>query len=446
VTKPAPPSLAAAEPERHPGATDTTSNTPTGSRRAWLLLALALAVLMGGLLLSPRVPYDRQREFCVTNVPIAGPFGAPMNLRQSRPGLILIAAAIAWPLSPFANLAQTLGIRPSRPDVDQSRIDEALAKDSFTYAAYIILNVVILLLSFYVFRLICGPPAPDFPSTVIFASVCFLLAANDVVKAFVWSPHTQMFNIFVPVFALWASIRASEGALLNSRFALVTGAITGIGATAYFLFVIVVPCVFAAGLAALIRNGSFGRLKTFSLNVLLLAVLTLLPISGWYAFVRWYTGSFFQREIEADGQVVWMLEAWQHGFDRLLETWLVKFNGLLLSADGQALPLKALLIVIVVAALMGWTRVPAVLNRLYPIVLCAILVSFATTAFYATTGVVVWRLAYASLAPLIAAAAVAIVWTTASLPDRQRKVMAFSCVAIALAQSIFVVVKSGPYS
>jgi hypothetical protein len=467
VTEAAPPPSAAANAERETRADDAIASAPTGSRRSWLLLALALAVLMIGVLTSPRVPHDRQREFCVTNVPIAGPFSVsmvcdshyfmqmarepltllePMNQRQARPGLILAAAAIAWPLSPFANLAQTLGIRPSRPDVDQKRIDNALAKDFSAYAAYIILNVFIVLMSFHLFRLICGPPQADLASIAIFVSVCFLLAANDVVKAFVWSPHTQMFNILVPVFALWAALRASEGALLDPRFALTTGAITGIGVTAYPLFVIVVPCVFVGGLVALICKRPFTGLKIVSLNFSLLAALTLLPMAIWYVVVRSHVGSYFVYDAAAHGEVVWMMEAWQQGLGNLVEAWLAKAHDLLLLADAQASSVKALLVLIAVAALMARREISAVLGRVVRVALCAAVVVGVTLAFYASVGLVTWRLAYAALPAVIAAGGAALVWIASRLPSRRRNVVAFACVAIVLTQSIFIVMKAGPYS
>ena len=444
----------------------TRLNPQISLRRYWLLLMTALAILMVGLLVGPRVPDKHQAALCVVNVHIRGPFGIalncdspefmrlarqpsallePQNTRQSRPGLIFSAAALALPFSPLSDLAQKAGVRANRADIESSRIENALAKDFPGYAAYISLNVVILLLSFYVFQLIFWRPASDAITTVILVSICFLLAANDVAKAFIWSPHTQMFNIFLPVFAVWASIRASNGALLDRRFALVTGIITGLGATAYPLFVIVVPCVFIGGVVAMFHHWSPATLSIFGLNVVMLAALTMLPEGLWYFFVRSQIGSFYQHEM-ARGQVVWIATAWEHGLRFLLATWLQNFASLLRLAAAQAAPLAALLVLIAASAMLTWSTVSRDLRRQLPILLCGVLVSLVIGAFYSSTGLIVWRLAYALLPPLIIAAAAAVLGITASLAAGQRKMVACACVAITLLHSIFVIWKNNPVS
>jgi hypothetical protein len=88
--------------------------------RAWLYFLLGLALLMGALLIGPRVADQDQQSSCVGNIALLGPFGfslncdspqfmalardpsallEPKNARQARPGLILAAALIQAPLS-----------------------------------------------------------------------------------------------------------------------------------------------------------------------------------------------------------------------------------------------------------------------------------------------------------------------------------------------------------
>jgi hypothetical protein len=303
----------------------------------WLWLGSALSVIMLGLFVGPRVPDERQAEFCVVNVHLAGPFGISLNCdspdfmrlarepaglleprdaRQSRPGLIVAAAALALPLTPLADLAERAGARAARADIDPSRVANSLANDFPGYVAYIGLNVAFLLMSFALFRRICAPLVAD--STAIAVSVGVLLVANDVVKAFVWSPHNQMFNILVPVFALYGCIRAAEGTLASRRFALLTGFATGLGVTAYPLFVIIAPCVLAGWLVDIVRHRRMPRGSAMgsTINLALLAALTVLPEGLWYLFVRLKTGDFYQHEM-ALGQVTWMLDSAQGGLGAL---------------------------------------------------------------------------------------------------------------------------------
>ena len=47
--------------------------------KAWIWLVSAFAVFIAALLIGPRVPYERQAEFCVVNVKIGGPLGISLN-------------------------------------------------------------------------------------------------------------------------------------------------------------------------------------------------------------------------------------------------------------------------------------------------------------------------------------------------------------------------------
>lgn len=273
------------------------------------------------------------------------PARAEQHRVSPRPGLILAATALAAPLAPLENLARRIRVKARRDDIDPSRIAGALATDVAVYVAYVGLNICVLLLSFYVFELICGSPAPDTGGTILFASAAFVLAANDVVKAFVWSPHTQMFNILVRLFAVWASVRANKGWLLDGRFVTTTAVVMGLRATAYPLFVILLPCMFVSGLPGVIRDRSRTTVLRFGANSVLAVALTLLPEGLWYLFVRDHTGGFYQHEL-ALGEVRWIFQAAaEHGLVYAAETWLSNVGDLLRLAAPQALPLAVLLLV-----------------------------------------------------------------------------------------------------
>ena len=141
--------------------------TATWRSPAWPVFLIGFALLSLGLLIGPRVP-DRDAGYnCVGNVYLHGPFGFSLNCdspefmwlardpaglvdhinsRQSRPGLILLAAAIQAPLS--------LVLPPDGPPIpvyqglyDPLRVAQRFVEDRSAYFAYIMLNVAILLAS-----------------------------------------------------------------------------------------------------------------------------------------------------------------------------------------------------------------------------------------------------------------------------------------------------------
>jgi hypothetical protein len=280
----------------------------------------------------------------------------------------------------------------------------------------------------------------------VFVSVCMLFAATDPMKPFFWSPHNQMFNILVPVLALWATLRAAEGALTDWRFALICGVIVGAGFTAYPLFLIVVPCAVIGALYALVRARSGTLLFRSALNAALMFVLAVAPQALWFFFVRARTGGFYQYEMEHDRLVLWIADIWHQGILAVVARWLSNFTSLFSQIGLPLLPAVALLAVLAGIALANRAAVRPHAGTLVRLALSTVVVMLMTAAFYATTGLTVWRVAFALVPPLIAGTGDAVYVAADGLAPEHRRIVALACVLIALAQSIVIVVKSGPYS
>lgn len=230
----------------------------------WLGFIVGLAFLMTGFLIGPRVPAKDQEDNCVANVNLPGPFGFGLNCdspeliwlarepsglltknsyRQSRPGLIIAAAILQVPLSlvvPFGAPPQKIGWG------DVEGINKLFKNNLPTYLAYVLLNIGILIASFFILRRVMEREhdrrAIHSASALLIVSTGLLLVANDVTKAFVWSPHMQMFNILVPVLCFYVTLRLLRGGLSDRSFVLGIGLKVGLGLTAYAFFVVVTAC------------------------------------------------------------------------------------------------------------------------------------------------------------------------------------------------------------
>src|SRR5665213_391642 len=264
--------------------------------RVWSWLVPGLIVLVAGLLIGPRIADDQQRENCVVNVRLLGPLGISLNCdspeylrlahepsgllevdntRQSRPGIILAASAISVIFSPMRHLPKWFDIAAQRQDIDPRRISGALASQFPAYFAYLTINISVLLLTFFVFLQILGEVslAPE-EHPVIAGSVGVLLVANDVTKAYFYSPHSQMFNVFGPVFAMWATVRTLNGALKKTRFATIAGLITGFGMTGYPTFALVILCVAASATLSFIYRRALPRPELLNLGLFFAAAIS----------------------------------------------------------------------------------------------------------------------------------------------------------------------------
>ena len=430
----------------------------------WLGFIVGLAFLMAGFLIGPRVPAKDQEGNCVANINLPGPFGIGLNCdspelmwlarepsglltknsyRQSRPGLIIAAAILQMPLSlvvPFGAPPQMVGWG------DTVGINKLFKNNLPTYLAYVLLNIGILIASFFILLRVMEREndgrAIDSASALLVVSIGLLLVANDVTKAFVWSPHMQMFNILVPVLALYVTMRLFRGGLFDRPFVLGIGLTVGLGMTAYAFFVVVTACALPVAIWATIKERTH-RVRAIA-HLAALIVLSVVPSLLWYAYVRTTTGAFFHAEM-ADGELVWMAEDWAEGIGRFVHEWFGSLWEQLGYMAPQTIPLAALIALLAIFALRHRTGLRSA-DQVWPIVFAGLYVSIAVLGFYTCVGWGAPRLAYPTIPPLIAAAGAVALVLNQRLPGTERWELPAGFLIIALAQMVVVVVKDGPWS
>jgi hypothetical protein len=437
--------------------------------KSWLWFSAALAVLLLGLLIGPRVADDQQAARCVVNLHLPGPFGIAFNcdspeflrlattpsaileknnMRQSRPGMILAAYVISLPLLPLANIPSLLNIKASRPDIDSQRINNAMAQQFPAYGAFIVLNLLILYATFFYFRCLClEAEIDDTPATQFMIALGgVLLVANDVVKAYFWTPHSQMFNVFIPVLAVYIFVRVLNDGLFERSFVILAGLITGIGVTAYPTFVIIIPCTLLAALLSLTRPEVVAAPVQWFSNMTLFFLASRAPGFLWYIFVRLKTGAFYSAEV-AYGPDVWIPAALSHGGLGMAVTVALNYLRMILAlAVKQALPLATLLVVVLVLTLKHVKLVAAALQHNWAIAFAALIISTAIAGFYSLAGDTPFRWAYPIIPPLMIAAIVIILSTYQKLRFNEQRVIRLACFVIAVCQMVFTIIKDGPFS
>ena len=178
-------------------------------------------------------------------------------------------------------------------------------------------------------------------------AVTALLVVNDVTKASVWSAHTQMMNIVVPlaVTAL-AYLVLDRPRMRTARFWLL-GLACGLGFLASGFFLVGLPVLVIARLIALRRSAPLTARRSLG-EAFGCAIAFAAPVVAWVGAVRLVVGSFYSHETARYRQFVWILDALGRGIDRFAER-LGTFSG----RFGDTLGTRDLPPVLALAVLIG---------------------------------------------------------------------------------------------
>ncbi|CAK0766876.1 membrane hypothetical protein [uncultured Gammaproteobacteria bacterium] len=335
------------------------------SKKLVLGLTAAMVLFCSALLIGPRVSDAEADLMCVRNFRFTSFLGFSLNcdspgliaaalnpptlleegnIRQSRPGMIYLAHLISLPLNPVISLFRG-------PDADKIHGPEypLYVKSVFfewfpVYLSYEILNFSILFLAVILYLRVVAPLAPE-AWTV--PAVGLLLIFNDVVKAYFWSPHMQMFNVLVPVFCIWVFVGVLRWGWFESWRILVLAGGAGLGVLAYPTFALFIP----VALVPLPWIRGHSPWPVVASRATAIVVLCLAPSVVWWAYVMTTVGSYYQHEVVQYKQVVWMLEAARQGLPTLFSALADKGSMMLGFAIDQGAPALTILTLSVVVAL-----------------------------------------------------------------------------------------------
>jgi hypothetical protein len=300
--------------------------------------------------------------------------------RQSRPLYIVTASLLRACLAPLF---------PEHPK-GVLLLDPA-------YAAFVVANFVVLWMAMLAFQGLF--PDPAWPFGVFTTSV--LLVANDVVKLFFWTPHTQMFNVLAPVVAM-LSCRwlLSHPAIRASRL-LILG--LGLGALTLFYgsFLVLLPATLAA--LAIARARATLPLPNVLTQLGGLSIGFVIAPLAWILTVIALAGEFYSDEIGRFSQFVWILRAWRAGILEKVSLWAM-LQFVRASAQALAFPLALAGTIAFVARSVG-IRPLEVVREHGPTLTAAAITFTAELAFFALLGAYNPRLSWNLVPPVLAVAA-----------------------------------------
>ena len=347
---------------------------------------------------------------------------------QSRPVVVVAAALASLPLRPLLRIADpasridtTVARRALAPGGDAD-VNDAMA----AYLVYIAINALLLLGSLVVFWRAVGPG----PKWWALAPLALVVAGNQVVKAFFWTPHLQIFNILVPVVAVEAARRTLDRPLASWRQSALVGLALGLSALAYGAAVIIVVAVVAAQV--------LGR-RPRRLSPLLPLVLAFAAVVGaWVVVVEAVSGGFYNHEVRVYRQFVWIVDAIRGG-----DIGAAVARNLHLFID-TTIPVVWLPVAVLAVIALCSMRAPLSAGSRQRLAGAAI--GFASAAlFYAPLGLYASRLSWSLVPPVLVATGV----LAQRVVDDRWRPMAWVCAVVVAVEGVgslaAELIRRGPY-
>ena len=203
-------------------------------------------------------------------------------VRQSRPLSFGLAHLISRPLYWVPRLVKFGPYRPHAPE----------------FAAYLLINLALMVTALVMLTRIIEQVSGVRAGTELLL-VFVAVGANDVTKMFFWTPHVQIYNLFLGCLTAFLAFRLIERHQPpGARYVIGLALAIGIGVLVYGAFLIPLMCVTLILLAWWRRP----------LVAWLFAIVALLPYAAWAVMLRAMTGRYYSHEVAAFRQFVWIAD------------------------------------------------------------------------------------------------------------------------------------------
>ena len=189
------------------------------------------------------------------------------------------------------------------------------------YAGYILINILLLWLSLYLFERIFYLLIPvKVNSGLSVYLLMVFIVSNPITKAFFWTPHQQMFALCTPMLSVFTLYRFSVLRNRVSTLKLVCVFLSGgILLLVYGNFIVLLP-VLICGLLQQEKQKvqSKERLSLF-LKTITLMLVFFIPTGCWIGILNWQGLDYYNFEIQQSHQLIWIPEALHQSLHLFIE-------------------------------------------------------------------------------------------------------------------------------
>jgi len=308
---------------------------------------------------------------------------------------------------------------------------------SAAQAGYLLINLALLAAAIGLTGWLLRDVATPWP---IIAAVVAVLVANNITKAFIWTAHTQIFNLLLPVALIAIVVRTVKPDYpQRNRFLIAFG--LGTLVLAYGTFLVGLPLLLISGEISR-RRSRTPVTRSLVLRELGLGAVFVAPTVLWVAFVTAYVGSFYSHETSRYRQFVWVFDAAESGLGELVSqavTFTGDFRATLTS--GEIGPFLLLLAVALVSFVMRHRSGPSSLGEA-DLQLAALLTAGMLAVFLWPIGFYAQRMSF-TIVPAI------LIFVALEVPARwedSSMIAAGTVLAAAAGWTALHLIQSGPYN
>jgi len=230
--------------------------------------------------------------------------------RQSRPLYIIFGSLTTYTLYiityPFHGKIESLVRNEFSGEFSQDEQKKA-AEYVSSYAGFIFINVLVLLVSFYLFEIIVARLSGKWKNgRLLWFLLLMMLASNQATKTFFWTPHQQMLNILTPLLCVFTGMKIilDKTPVRNILFMSLTA---GLGVLLYGNFLLLWPVILLSYLYSTRHNAASFPKTLFT--SFLITLLFCLPSLLWILFLEIRGVGFYSYEFDRFREFVWMLDA-----------------------------------------------------------------------------------------------------------------------------------------
>jgi hypothetical protein len=335
----------------------------------------------------------------------------------------------------------------SRPDVGlpegaKRTRAQAIADMGPGFIAFFVINAGFLIASMMLLRASVGLTQR---ATLVATLAGSGLLFNDITKAYLLSPHSQLMNIVLPMVMVALLYRWFRGEDFSARLWWVLGVLCGYGLLAYATWALV-PVVLAVAVAGSWMRGGAERARARRAAPYLagIALLLALPYAAWYFYVVRTAGYFYVHETSYDGGLVWL---WRNDVASVLVQLAGNLTYLLRAAVEQCVPYAVFLLPAVVALTVARKKLDVEERRSLGLsAAAAALITLLFLVFFALLGFRIWRYAVPLLPAWTLPIALLNEFARARLTSPAgRRLHAAALAFLAVLVGLYEVAKDGPW-